>query len=232
MTKQLNHLAIIMDGNGRWAKNKGLPVALGHKKGAQVAREILIECLAHEINYLTLYTFSSENWGRDREEVDNLMDLLKFYLINEIDLLIEQKIKIKFIGDKEKLSQDLIDLLEKCENLTKDNSRFFLQIALSYGSRAEIVRAQKLLLLDINSGKIKIEQLSESLFESYLYTNNMPDPDLLIRTSGEQRLSNFLLWQSAYSELYFTKTLWPDFTKYHLKRAINNFKKRERRYGL
>ena len=232
MNSDLQHIAIIMDGNGRWAKKHGLPIALGHKQGAEAARKVLIGCLKLKIPYLTLYTFSSENWHRDPREVEDLMSLLKFYLSNEINLLIEQKIRIKIIGDKTKLAPDIIDLINNCEEATKDNHRLYLQIALSYGSREEIVEAQKKLLSDIISAKLKVEDINESLFESYLYTSSIPDPDLLIRTSGEYRISNFLLWQLAYTELYFTKILWPDFNMTHLRLAIKNYKERERRYGL
>jgi len=232
MTNNLKHIAIIMDGNGRWAKQRGLPTAVGHKNGAEAARRILIACLKLKIPCLTLYTFSSENWQRDPDEVNDLMELLKFYLANELHLLIEQKVRIKIIGDKSKFSSDIVTLIERCEEATKNNDRLYLQIALSYGAREEIVEAQKKLLLDVISAKIKVEELDEELFENYLYTANIPDPDLLIRTSGEYRLSNFLLWQSAYTELYFTRALWPDFNETHLKRAIASYYKRERRYGL
>ncbi len=226
------HIAIIMDGNGRWAKKHNLPTALGHKQGAETAKKILIACLKLNIPYLTLYTFSSENWDRNPLEVHALLNLLKYYLSNEVNLLIEHKIKIKFIGNRDPLSADLIDLINHCEETTKNNNKLFLQIALSYGGREEIIQAQKKLLLDINYGKIKVEDLDERLFGSYLYTHSVPDPDLLIRTSGEFRISNFLLWQLAYTEFYFTKTLWPDFNITHLRKALHNYKKRERRYGL
>lgn len=232
MKNDLKHIAIIMDGNGRWAKKHGLPIALGHKKGAEAARKTLIGCIKHKIPYLTLYTFSSENWHRDHKEVEDLMNLLKFYLTNEIEMLIQENIKVKIIGNKSLLSPDLLELINQCEEKTKDNKRLCLQIALSYGSRDEIVNAQKMLLLDISSGKINIDSLDDNLFSRYLYTNGIPDPDLLIRTSGEYRISNFLLWQLAYTELYFTKTLWPDFNATYLNRAINNYYNRDRRYGL
>ena len=232
MTNKLKHIAIIMDGNGRWAKKNNLPLALGHKQGAENARKILIGCLKLGIPYLTLYTFSSENWHRNEEEVNGLMSLLKFYLEKEIDLLIEHKIRIKIIGDKSKLSPDIIALIEHCEETTKNNDKLHLQLALSYGAREEIVAAQKKLLTDVISARIRIEELDEHMFENYLYTAKIPDPDLLIRTSGEYRISNFLLWQIAYTELYFTKALWPDFSVNHLRRAVANYYKRERRYGL
>ena len=231
MTKNLQHIAIIMDGNGRWAKQHNLPTALGHKQGAEAAKKILIGCLKLKIPYLTLYTFSSENWHRNPQEISDLIALLKFYLTNELNSLIEQKIRVKILGDITRFPQDVIELINHCEEQTKHNTRLFLQIALSYGGRAEIVQAQKKLLSDIISAKLKVDELDEEVFKSYLYTNSIPDPDLLIRTSGEYRISNFLLWQLAYSELYFTKTLWPDFNMTNLRRAINNYYKRERRYG-
>jgi undecaprenyl diphosphate synthase len=221
-----------MDGNGRWAAKRGLPTAFGHKEGAEAARKILIGCLKLNIPYLTLYTFSSENWQRDPEEVNDLLELLKLYLTNELDLLIKQQVRVKIIGDKTKFSSDIVNLIDHCEEMTKDNTRLYLQIALSYGAREEIVTAQKKLFSDVISAKIKIDDLDENLFKNYLYTAGIPDPDLLIRTSGEHRVSNFLLWQLAYTEFYFTKLLWPDFNLTHLRRAIASYYKRERRYGL
>lgn len=232
MTHKLNHIAIIMDGNGRWAAKRNLPTAHGHKEGAEAARKILISCLKLGIPYLTLYTFSSENWNRNPEEVNELMQLLKFYLKNELDLLNRHQVKVKVIGDRKRLDSDTINLIDHCEETTKNNSKITLQIALSYGGREEIIAAQKKLFSDVISAKIKIENIDEKLFEQYLYTAGTPEPDLLIRTSGEHRLSNFLLWQSAYTEFYFTKVLWPDFNSSHLRKAIAHYNKRERRYGL
>lgn len=229
---ELKHIAIIMDGNGRWAKKHHLPIDLGHKKGAEVAKKIIKACIKFNISYLTLYTFSSENWERSPAEVEELLALLKFNLINHADLLVDNDIKVRFIGNRDKLSKDLIDLITNCEEVTKNNHTLNLQIAFSYGAREEIIQAQKKLLSDIKYGKINIEDLDEKSFENYLYTTCTPDPDLLIRTSGEYRVSNFLLWQIAYTELYFTKTLWPDFNITHLRKAIDSYKKRERRYGL
>ena len=207
MESNLQHIAIIMDGNSRWAKQRNLPTAIGHKHGAEAARRTLIGCLKLKIPYLTLYTFSSENWQRDPQEVNDLMTLLKLYLSNELDLLIEQKIRVRVIGDKNRFSADIIQLIERCEEETKHNERLNLQIALSYGGREEIIQAQKKLFSDIISAKLEVNKLNEELFTNYLYTKDIPDPDLLIRTSGEYRISNFLLWQLAYTELYFTKTL-------------------------
>jgi len=232
MISDLKHIAIIMDGNNRWAVQHGVPTALGHKQGAEAARKTLIACLKLKIPYLTLYTFSSENWHRDPQEVNDLMELLKFYLVNELKLLKEEKIRVKILGDRSKLSNDIKELIDRCEEETKHNTRLYLQIALSYGAREEIVEAQKKLCSDVICGKMKVQDINKEIFSKYLYTAGVPDPDLLIRTSGEYRVSNFLLWQLAYSELYFTKTLWPDFNSNHLRKAIANYYKRERRYGL
>ncbi len=232
MKDKIKHIAIIMDGNGRWALGKGFSTVTGHQHGAKAARKVLINCLKLNIPFLTLYTFSSENWHRNPKEVSDLMELLKFYLSNELNLLIEQNIRIKIIGDKTKLSSDIIELIDRCERETQDNTKLYLQIALSYGARDEIIIAQKKLFSDLISAKVKIEDLDEDLFENYLYTAGIPDPDLLIRTGGEYRISNFLLWQIAYSELYFTKVLWPDFNLTHLRKAMHSYYKRERRYGL
>lgn len=232
MQNELKHIAIIMDGNTRWAKQRELPTATGHKYGAEAARKILIACLKLKIPYLTLYTFSSENWQRNPQEVSDLMDLLKLYLTNEMHLLVENQVRIRIIGDKSRLPKDLESLINKCEEATKNNNKLCLQLALSYGAREEIIEAQKKLFSDIISGKIDIQDINKEVFLTYLYTNDIPDPDLLIRTSGENRVSNFLLWQIAYTEFYFTKVLWPDFNAKHLKNAINNYYKRERKYGL
>lgn len=232
MTSKLNHIAVIMDGNRRWAVKNKLPTAFGHQQGAKAARKLLINCLKLNIPYLTLYTFSSENRQRSSEEVNDLMELLKFYLSSELDLLIEQKIRLKIIGDKAKFTTDVVELIDHAEEVTKNNTRLFLQLAVNYGGREEMIAAQKKLFSDIKCAKIKIDELNEKLFENYLYTAGIPDPDLLIRTSGECRLSNFLLWQSAYTEFYFTKVFWPDFNLTHLRSAITSYYKRERRYGL
>jgi len=232
MNNNLMHVAIIMDGNGRWAKKNGMPIAFGHKQGAEVARKIIIASLKMKIPYLTLYTFSSENRNRHEDEVRDLMDLLRIYLSNELPMLIEYGIKVKVIGNRFMLPGDICNLIDECENKTKMNTALNLQIAIGYGGREEILNAQKRLCRDIISGKIKEQEITEVNFSNYLYTAGIPDPDLLIRTSGECRVSNFLLWQIAYTELYFSKVLWPDFNRTHFSRAVNNFYKRERRYGL
>lgn len=232
MKNKLEHIAIIMDGNGRWAKNRGLPKALGHKYGAEAARKVVIACLKRKIPYLTLYTFSSENRNRNKEEVSDLMKLLKYYLSNELSMLIKYGVKLKVIGDLSLLPEDIVELINQCEEKTSNNSKLYLQLALSYGAREEIINAQKKLFSDLLCGKIKMQDVDSDLFENYLYTAKVPDPDLFIRTSGEYRVSNFLLWQIAYTEFYFSKVLWPDFSARHLDRAIVNYLKRERRYGL
>lgn len=226
-----NHIAIIMDGNGRWAKAKGLPKIMGHKKGSEVVRNIIKTCIELNIQYLTLYAFSSENWNRPTHEVNDLMELLRFYLQAELENLQTNKIRLRIIGDINKLPEDVKLAIKNCEELTKHNNAVNLNIALSYGSRQEIINAVKNIANDIIKGKILPDDIDEQSFANYLYTNGIPEPDLLIRTSGEQRLSNFLLWQSAYTELFFTNILWPDFQPENLKEAITEFQNRERRYG-
>lgn len=229
MTKsQLEHIAVIMDGNGRWSKKHNVPTALGHKAGAEAAKKLLVNCLKLKIPFLTLYAFSSENWMRSEEEVNNLVELLRIYLVNEIDLLMKHDVRVRIIGQIDKFPLDVQKLISETEEKTKNNVKLNLQLALSYGGREEIVSACKKII----EANVKIDKLNEKEFTKYLYASEIPDPDLLIRTSGESRVSNFLLWQLAYTELYFTKTLWPDFNNSHFKKAIENFYKRERRYGL
>lgn len=225
------HLAIIMDGNGRWAKARGLPRTAGHKKGADALRRTLDNCSKAGINYLTVYAFSSENWKRPSDEISDLMQLLQHYLHQELETLHEKNTRLRFIGDLSKLDAEICKQLEYAANLTKNNSQFHLTIALSYGSRQEIVQAAQELAKQAAAGKITVEQITEELFAENLHTQELPEPDLLIRTGGEKRLSNFLLWQSAYTELYFSDTLWPDFDVNDLNAALNDFSKRERRYG-
>lgn len=225
------HLAIIMDGNGRWAKSRGLPRTAGHKKGADALRRTLDNCSKAGINYLTIYAFSSENWKRPTDEISDLMQLLQHYLHNELETLHEKGVRLRFIGDLSKLSKEIYGQLEHAKQLTERNKDFHLTIALSYGSRQEIVHtAQKLAQL-VKDGKLETSQITEELFSQSLDTADLPEPDLLIRTGGETRLSNFLLWQSAYTEFYFSPTLWPDFDKADLNSALNDYAKRERRYG-
>ncbi len=221
------HVAIIMDGNGRWANQHGLPRTMGHRKGAEVLRKLLVPCKEMGIKYLTLYAFSAENWGRPAEEVSDLMGLLQYYIEKEIVLLHQHHIRLQVIGDISLCSASMAQKIAQAMQETADYTDLTLVIALSYGSRQELTQAVRRICAE----GIAPENITETLIEQHLYTAALPDPDLLIRTGGEQRLSNFLLWQSAYTELYFTPTLWPDFDETHLKLAISEFSKRDRRYG-
>ena len=225
------HLAVIMDGNGRWAKKKGLFRSLGHEKGSQAVREIVETCAELSIPYLTLYAFSTENWNRPKFEVDTLMKLLVSSLKKEIKTLEENNIKLNAIGNLDalpnKARRELLDVIEK----TKTNSKMTLTLALSYGAREEIIKTIKEISLKVKNNLISPSNIDESVINNHLYTRDLPDVDLLIRTSGEHRISNFLLWQIAYAELYFTDTLWPDYRKDHLFEAILNYQNRERRFG-
>ena len=231
MSNELKHIAIIMDGNGRWAKKRNLPRSAGHKKGAETLQEIVKGASEMGIKYMTVYAFSTENWKRDKEEVDYLMNLLRQYLKNELDEINKQGGRILFIGERDMLDNDIVMQMENIENKTAGNDKFTFIVALSYGSRAEILSAVKKISSLVARGDMNVNEVDESIFSSMLYTHNIPDPDLVIRTSGEHRISNYLLWQIAYSELFFTKTLWPDFTVAELKEIINDFNSRERRYG-
>ena len=231
MGNELRHIAIIMDGNGRWAKKRNLPRSAGHKKGAETLQEIVKGASEMGIKYMTVYAFSTENWKRDKEEVDYLMDLLRQYLKNELKEINKQGGRILFIGERSMLDSDIIAQMDNIEKQTAENDKFTFVVALSYGSRAEILSGVKKIASLVARGDLSLEDIDENRFSSMLYTHNIPDPDLVIRTSGEQRISNYLLWQIAYSELFFTKTLWPDFTLAELKEIINDFNSRERRYG-
>lgn len=231
MTDTLKHIAIIMDGNGRWAKNKGLPRSAGHKKGAETLENIAKAAADMGIKYLTVYAFSTENWKRDKAEVDYLMGLLRQYLKSEFKEIQERGARIRFIGERQMLDADIVAQMEKIEKDTAANDKLTFCVALSYGSRAEIIAAAQKAAKQAAAGQITADELTEEYFSNLLYTQGMPDPDLVIRTSGEQRISNYLLWQLAYSELFFTKTLWPDFSAAELKEIISDFKTRERRYG-
>jgi undecaprenyl diphosphate synthase len=225
------HVAIIMDGNGRWAQQRGMERIFGHKQGVNSVREV-IECAAElGLKYLTLYTFSTENWSRPDEEVSALMGIMVQSLNNETDTLIKNNIRLNAIGDVNRLAKDVKERLFNTINLTSTATGLTLIVALSYSSRWEIVEAAKKLAADINTGKLKPGSVDENDFEKYLTTSGIPDPELMIRTSGELRVSNFLLWQLAYTELYFTEVLWPDFSKEEFYRAIIDFQKRERRFG-
>lgn len=223
---KLEHVAIIMDGNRRWAKEKGLPSAIGHKKGVESLKATMRACDDFGIKYLTVYAFSTENWNRKPEEVNFLMDLLGQTLKNELKEMHENNVVISFIGDTTKLSDKLQEILRNTVDTTKDNTGVNLQIAFNYGSRAEISRAVQLI---VDSG---ITEITEDVISKHLYTSNIPDPDLLIRTGGEMRVSNYLLWQIAYSEFIVLEEFWPDFNKEKLADCIKEFDKRNRRYGV
>lgn len=225
------HIAIIMDGNGRWAKEKGLPRNLGHKAGVETIRDIVKECSKLKIKYLTLYAFSTENWKRPKEEVTALMRLLIEYLKNEIKELHAQDVVIKYIGDIKRLPDACQKALIDSYNKTKNNKGLVLTLALNYGGRNEIVHAIKEISKDVKNNELSIESIDENTISNYLYTKNMPDPDIIIRTAGEQRLSNFLLWQCAYSEFWYTDVKWPDFKKEDLRKAIFDYQNRDRRFG-
>ena len=225
------HIAIIMDGNGRWARKKSLPRIAGHREGINSVREITRACGEIGIGYLTLYTFSTENWSRPRNEVNALMQLLFTTINSEIKKLNEENVKFSIIGDLNDLPEQTLNGLQSGVNLTKENSGLVLTLALNYGSRQEIIDAIKLIAQKVKSGHLLPSQIDSELFSKCLHTKNMPDPDLLIRTSGEHRLSNFLLWQSAYAEIYMTDRFWPDFRKKDLIDAIINYQSRERRFG-
>lgn len=225
------HIAIIMDGNGRWAKNRFLPRAAGHKAGVETIREIVKECSRLGVRYLTLYAFSTENWKRPKLEVDTLMNLLSTYLKNEISELHKNNVKLTAIGDTTALPSTCKRELKSAMELTKNNTGVNLNLALNYGSRSDMQNAIIDIVKDCKSGKIDIEDIDEDAIKNYLSTKSIPDPDLMIRTSGEQRLSNFLLWELAYSEFYFTDVHWPDFNKFELQKAIYVYQNRDRRFG-
>lgn len=227
-----NHLAIIMDGNGRWAQERHLPRMVGHQKGVESVRTVVEACHNVGIPYLTLYAFSSENWGRPAEEVSALMGLLARYLRNELQSLLSQKIRLKVIGDVERLPENIRKILSDIVEQTQENCSMTLTLALSYGSRDEILRACRSLVQSALDGNLAADKIDESLFSSSLDTSGLPDPDFLIRTSGEMRISNFLLWQLAYTELYFSDVYWPDFDIETLNVALAEFGQRKRRFGL
>ena len=225
------HVAIIMDGNGRWAKARGLPRVAGHKRGAEAVRRTVTGAAELGIQYLTLYGFSSENWKRPAAEIDDLMGLLRLYLVNEIEELHQKGVRLRVIGQRSRLQADIVRLIEHAEQHTAANRRLNLTVALSYGGRAEIAEAARRVAEEVRAGRLEPAQVDERRFERFLYTSDMPDPDLLIRTSGEKRISNFLLWQCAYAELVFLDRLWPDFTRDDLEKAITEYHGRDRRYG-
>jgi undecaprenyl diphosphate synthase len=226
-----NHVAIIMDGNGRWAKARGLPRVAGHRRGADAVRRVVRGAGELGIPVLTLFAFSTENWTRPADEVSDLMGLLRHYLRNELEELHKNGARLRVIGNREGLASDIVRDISDAENMTRSNSRIDVNICINYGARAEILRAVRSLARQVSAGELSADRIDEDLFEKELLTAGMPDPDLLIRTSGEQRISNFMLWQCAYAELVFVDTLWPDFGKEHLEQAIAEFRRRERRYG-
>ncbi len=225
------HVAIIMDGNGRWAKAQGLPRTAGHQRGAQAAKEVIKSAIGMGVPYLTLFGFSSENWKRPESEIKELMGLLSFYLQREIAELNEQGVQFRVIGERERLGREIVKLIENAEELTAGNARLKLTVALSYGGRAEITAATQRIAEEVAAGRLRTDDIDEAEFARHLFTADAPDPDLLIRTSGEQRISNFLLWQLAYAELIFVDTLWPEFSGEDFENAVREFQSRERRYG-
>ncbi len=226
------HLAIIMDGNGRWAEQRHLPRILGHRKGVETVQSVVDDCLELGVRYLTLYAFSSENWGRPRDEVDALMGLLGSFLKKELSQLQKRGIRLVAVGELDRLPKPISKILKDIIQKTADNDLMVLNLALSYGSRNELTRAVQAIGQDITAGKLKAGDITEEMISDALDTKDIPDPDLLIRTSGEMRISNFLLWQIAYSELYFTEALWPDFSRELLLQAITEYSNRQRRFGL
>jgi len=231
MANTLEHIAIIMDGNGRWAVKNGFSRSAGHQKGAQNVLDIAKAAKELGVKYLTLYAFSTENWKRPKEEVDTLMNLLRQYLARDLKKLDKENIRIRFIGERDMLAEDIVSKMKDIETATQNNTAATLVIALSYGSRAEIAHAVREIAGKIKSGDISPENVDEKLISDMLYTKDIPDPDILIRTGGEQRLSNYLLWQLAYAEFFFTLTPWPEFSAHELKQIIETFQTRDRRYG-
>ena len=226
------HLAVIMDGNGRWATSRILPRLEGHRAGSKTVKMIVEECLRLGVKYLTVYAFSTENWGRPREEVSGLMSLFEHYLTKELELFVTHNVRLRAIGDREQLPRAVRNALESAENLTRDNIAMEFILAVSYGGRDEIVQATKKYAALVKAGVEDPEQLTEESFRQYLFAPDVPDPDVLIRTSDECRISNFLLWQLAYSEIVVTPVLWPDFDRAELHRCLNEYGARSRRFGL
>ncbi len=229
--KELKHLAIILDGNGRWAKKRGLPRTAGHVQGAKNVENIARICHKKGIEFLTVYAFSTENWKRPEEEVKTLMKLLDAYIDNCMKTAKRDNLRVRFIGERKGISEELLKKMAELEEFSKENTGLLLQIALNYGSRDELTRAVRNMSQDVVSGNLDINSITESVIEQYLDTAGIPDPDLMIRTSGELRLSNYLLWQLAYSEFYFTEVAWPDFDEKELDKAIEAYYIRDRRYG-
>ena len=227
-----NHVAIILDGNGRWAKSKGMPRNYGHVQGAKTVEVICEEAYRMGIQYLTVYAFSTENWNRPSDEVESLMGLLRNYMKTCLKTAAKNNMCVRIIGDKTGLDEDIRKRMEQLEKATKDNTGLHFQIAINYGGRDEIVRAVRRLADSVASGSMKADDITEEVLSNTLDTHGLPEPDLLIRTCTEQRISNFLLWQLAYTEFYFTPVAWPDFSKEELEKAVEAYNKRDRRYGL
>ena len=225
------HIGIIMDGNGRWAKQRGLPRTAGHKKGAENLKTVLNIARKSGVKIITLYAFSSENWSRPQEEVSTLMNLFREYLKNDIQELIKENVKVSFIGDRERFDTDLKEKMDEIEATTKNMTGFHVVLALSYGARGDILKSVKKIASKVKEGALSLDEIDETVFASSLSTAGIPDPDLIIRTSGEERVSNFLLWELAYAEFYFTKTLWPDFGEKEFLLALADFEQRQRRFG-
>ena len=231
MNRLPTHIGVIMDGNGRWAKRRGLPRSAGHQAGADTLKKIVTECNKMGIKYITVYAFSTENWKRPKEEVDFLMNLLMNYLLDAERTLAGENVRIRAIGSRAELSEEMQVQIKKTEEFTSKNTGIVMNIALNYGSREELVTATKNIAEKVKNGELSAEDINAEMISDSLYTGGQPDPDLIIRTSNEQRLSNFMMWQSSYSELYFTKTLWPDFNIECLYDAILAYQNRDRRYG-
>jgi len=225
------HVAIIMDGNGRWARKRGMPRTLGHQRGIEAVKRTLEAAGELGIAYVTLFGFSSENWSRPEEEVGELMRLLRVFLRSEVAELHRRGVRLRMIGDRSRLEPDIVEMIGHAEALTRDNDALHLTVALSYGGRQEIAAATRRLAEDVAAGRLSPADVDEGAVAGRLFTTDLPDPDLIIRTSGEKRISNFLLWQAAYAEFMFVDTLWPDFSREDLEEAVGEFQRRERRYG-
>ena len=229
--KEISHIALIMDGNGRWARSKGLPRYEGHAQGLRTLRKLLRDLKNLNISYLTLFTFSIDNWKRPKEETSKLMQLLRKFISNDLSELHSNNVRIKIIGSRNEIPKDIVDLIKGAEALTVNNTGLYLQVAFNYSGRQEIINATKKIAIASAKGEIDPNKIDNTIFESNLYSAGVPDPDLIIRTGSEKRVSNFLLWQLSYSEVYFEECLWPDFNKNKLDLAINDYNSRSRRFG-
>jgi len=229
--KNISHIAIIMDGNGRWASARGLPRYEGHSQGLKTLRKLLKELRDFDLKYLTIFSFSLDNWRRPEEETSKLMQLLRKFISNDLSELHNNNVRIKIIGSRSNIPKDILNLIKGAEDLTSDNKGLYLQIAFNYSGRHEIINASKRIALAASKGDLDPSNINSEIFESHLYTAGVPDPDLIIRSGSERRISNFLLWQLSYAEVYFEECLWPDYTKAKLKRAIEDYSNRSRRFG-